>query len=90
MNRDEHLLQLLKQEFSRHLAWFSSKTATTVTLRPSGHGHDFTLVATWDGGEHVKRYSATDVQRLGGRGGCAAKMAEQFIQETITRKRTGT
>jgi len=82
MDREAHLLQLLKAEYQRHLPWLSSKTGAVVTIRFSG-GNDFYLVARWQGGAHEHLFNAVAVRTLGGRGGCAARMAEKFIDEVL-------
>lgn len=76
-------MQLLRAEFTEHTPWLSRKTGAVVTVQPSGHGNDFTLVAVWQGGRYGKFYNADSVRTLGGRGGCAARMAEQFIVEVL-------
>lgn len=88
MDREVHLLQLLKAEYSRHLPWLCSKSGATVTVRQSG-GNTFSLVAKWDGGEHSKLFDTSSVRTLGGRGGCAAKLAEVFIAEVVAARGAG-
>ena len=83
MDREQHLLQLLKREYVRVLPWICSKTMANVRVVANGRGNDFSLVATWEGGEHRQFYNATSVRTLGGRGGCAAKMAESFISMVV-------
>lgn len=78
--REVRLLQLLKAEYYRHLPWLCSKTGATVIVKQSG-GNTFSLVAKWAGGEHSKLFDEASVRTLGGRGGCAARIAEVFIQE---------
>jgi hypothetical protein len=87
MKREEHLLQLLRAEFSKHTPWLSQKTGAVVTVQPAGHGNTFTLVAVWQGGRHGKFYNEDSVKTLGGRGGCAARMAEQFIAEVLSARK---
>lgn len=86
MSREAQLLQLLKAEYQRHLPWLCNKTGAEVTIRLSG-GNDFYLVARWVGGEHMHLFNGVAVRTLGGRGGCAARMAEKFIDEVLTARK---
>jgi len=83
MKREERLLQLLRAELTRHTPWLSQKTGAVVTVQPLGHGNAFTLVAVWAGGRHGKFFNEDSVKTLGGRGGCAARMAEAYIVEVL-------
>lgn len=87
MSREEHLLQLLKAEFSQHTAWISQKSGAVVTVQPTGRGNSFTLVAVWDGGRHGKFFDESSVRTLGGRGGCASKMALAYIDEVLAARK---
>ena len=89
MKREAHLLQLLRAEFSEHTPWLSQMTGAVVTVQPTGNGNDFTLVAVWQGGRYGKYYNMESVRTLGGRGGCAARMAGKYIAEVLEEKRKG-
>jgi hypothetical protein len=83
MDREQHLLQLLKREYARVLPWLCTKTRANVRVVSNGRGNDFSLIATWEGGEYRQFYNAASAHTLGGRGGCAAKMAESFIATVL-------
>jgi hypothetical protein len=88
--RSARLLRLLKSEFSNHTPWLSKKTGAVVTVQPTGRGDSFTLVAVWSGnGRYGKFFNEDSVKTLGGHGGCAAKMAEEYISEVIEAKKAG-
>lgn len=87
MKRETQLLQLLRNEFSKHTAWLSQRTGAVVTVQPTGNGNDFTLVAVWQGGRYGQFYNVDSVRTLGGRGGCAARMAEEYIAHVLEAKK---
>lgn len=86
MTQKSYMLQLLYQRFQAMLPWFSSMTRTRVTLSKLS-SRCFTLTATWAGGSYAKEYDAAAVQAIG-RGGCPKKLADDFVQVTLSLRRS--
>lgn len=62
------------------LPWFSSRTGSKVELATGGRRDSFTLVASWAGGTHLKRYDVAMLLASKHRA-CAKRFAEDFVSE---------
>ena len=75
-----HVLQLLRARFEQMLPWFSARTGTKVALATDGRRDSFSLVASWPGGTHLKRYDVPLLLASKHRN-CAKRFAEDFVSE---------
>ena len=75
-----HVLQLLRGRFEQMLPWFSARTRSKVELATGGRRDSFTLVASWPGGTHLKRYDVPLLLASKHRN-CAKRFAEDFVIE---------
>ena len=85
MHREARQLQLLRQRFIQWMPWLRNATKADVVFTPAALNGNFTVTASWAGGEHSKIYDAATILRMG-RVGCTKDYARAFVKEVLEKR----